>query len=127
MSTRTVRGTIGGMAQQANPMFAGAVVALPIAAFGHVLTVGTVQQHLFVHVMSGVLWTGIDIFMGLVIGPVIGGLDDEGAAAFFARFTPKSAFLLPTLATVTIFGGITLAIKGGSFRVRTRGLRCLHL
>lgn len=101
------------MAQQANPMFAGAVVALPIAAFGYVLTVGTLQQHLFVHVMSGVLWTGIDIFMGLVIGPVIAGLDDEGAAAFFARFTPKSAFLLPTLATVTIFGGITLAIRMG--------------
>lgn len=113
MSTRTVRGTIGGMAQQANPMFAGAVVALPIAAFGYVLTVGTAQQHLFVHVMSGVLWTGIDIFMGLVIGPVIGGLDEEDAAAFFARFTPKAAFLLPTLATVTIFAGITLAIRVG--------------
>lgn len=113
MSTRTVRGTIGGMAQIANPAFAGAVVVLPIAALGYVLTAGTLEQHLFVHVMTGVLWTGIDVFMGLVIGPVVAGLDEEGAAAFFSRFTPKAAFLLPALATVTIFGGITLAIRLG--------------
>lgn len=113
MSTHTIRGTVSGMGQQANPAFAGAVVALPLAAFGYVLTVGTVEQHLFVHVISGVLWTGIDVFMGLVIGPVIGGLDEEQAAAFFTRFTPKSTFLLPTLATVTTFGGITLAIRVG--------------
>lgn len=113
MSTRTVRGTIGGMAQKANPTFAGAVVAVPVAAFGYVLTIGTVQQHLFVHVMTGVLWTGIDIFMGLVIGPVIARLDEKSAAGFFARFTPKAAFLLPTLAAVTIFAGITLAIRVG--------------
>jgi hypothetical protein len=111
MSTRSVRGTIGGMAEMANPAFAGAVVALPLAALGFATTVGTLEQHLFVHVMAGVLWTGFDVVMGLVIGPVVGGLDEGGSTAFFARFTPKSAFLLPTLATVTIFGGITLAIR----------------
>ena len=25
----------------------------------------------FVHVMAGVLWTGIDLFMGFVIGPIL--------------------------------------------------------
>lgn len=113
MSTTSVRGTIGGMAQSANPAFAVAVVLLPFAAFGYVETVGNLQQHTFVHVMAGVLWTGIDMFMGMVIGPVVGGLDEESASAFFQRFTPKSTFLLPTLAIVTIFGGITLAIKTG--------------
>ncbi|MFB6352657.1 MAG: hypothetical protein ABEJ92_01075, partial [Halobacteriales archaeon] len=34
---------------------------------------------------------------------------------WFERFTPKMAFLMPTLATVTIFGGITLAIRIGAF------------
>ncbi len=111
MSATTVRGTIWSMAQTANPAFAVAVVVLPIAAFGYVQTVGTLQQHTFVHVMAGVLWTGIDIFMGLVIGPVIGGLDEESASQFFQQFTPKAAFLLPILAIVAIFGGITLSIR----------------
>jgi hypothetical protein len=110
-STSTVRGTIRGMAQAANPAFAVSVVLLPFVAFGYVQTVGTTEQHAFVHVMAGVLWTGIDIFMGLVVGPVIGGLDDESASDFFERFTPKSAFLLPSIAIVAIFGGITLAIR----------------
>lgn len=111
MSTRTVRGTISGMAEMANPAFAAAIVLLPLAALGYVVTIGTTQQHRFVHVMAGVLWTGIDIFVGLVIGPVIGSLDEEAAADFFSRFTPKAAFLLPTVAIVTIFGGITFAIR----------------
>jgi hypothetical protein len=101
------------MAQAANPAFAVAVVVLPLAAFGYVQTMGTVQQHTFVHVMAGVLWTGIDIFMGLVLGPVIGGLDEESAAEFFSGFTPKATFLLPVLAIVAIFSGITLAIRTG--------------
>jgi hypothetical protein len=99
------------MAQAANPAFGVAVVLLPFVAFGYVQTMGTTQQHTFVHVMTGVLWTGIDIFMGLVIGPVVGGLDEESASKFFQRFTPKSAFLLPTIAVVAIFSGITLAIR----------------
>jgi hypothetical protein len=61
--------------------------------------------------MAGVLWTGIDIFMGLVVGPVVGGLDEDSASQFFQRFTPKSAFLLPAIAVVAIFSGITLAIR----------------
>jgi hypothetical protein len=65
--------------------------------------------------MAGVLWTGIDIFLALVLGPVIGGLDVEKRAAVFQRLTPKSAFLLPMLANVTIFGGITLAVRMGYF------------
>jgi hypothetical protein len=43
--------------------------------------------------------------------PGRGGLDEESSAAFFEKFTPKTAFLLPTIATVAIFGGITLAIR----------------
>lgn len=101
------------MAQAANPAFAVSVVVLPLAAFGYVQTAGTITQHTFVHVMIGVLWTGIDIFMGTVVGPVIGGLDEQSASQFFQRFTPKSAFLLPTIANVAIFSGITLAIRTG--------------
>ncbi|ACV11545.1 conserved hypothetical protein [Halorhabdus utahensis DSM 12940] len=109
----TVRGTIAGMAQRANPAFAVAVVAIPLAALGYALTVASIQGHTYVHVMAGVLWTGIDVFIGAVLGPVIGGLDDEESAAVFQRLTPKTAFLLPSLATVTIASGIALALELG--------------
>jgi len=115
MSTATVRGTIRGMGERANPAFAVAVILVPLAALGYAVTAATVQQHTYVHVMAGVLWTGIDVFMGAVLGPVIGGLDDEESSAVFRRLTPKTAFLLPSLAFVTIAGGITLAQRIGIF------------
>nr|WP_229504712.1 hypothetical protein [Natrinema versiforme] len=115
MSSATVRGTIRGMGNRANPAFAVAVVVVPLAALGYAVTVATIQQHTFVHVMAGILWTGFDVFIGAVLGPIIGGLDDEQSAAVFQRLTPKTAFLLPSLAFVTIAGGITLAQRTGMF------------
>ncbi|MGM0592716.1 MAG: hypothetical protein ACQETI_14035 [Halobacteriota archaeon] len=103
------------MAQRANPAFAAGAVVIPLAAFAFVVSVGSVEMHTFVHVMAGVLWTGIDLFMAMVIGPVLGGLSADQRASWFEKFTPKMAFLMPTLATVTIFGGITLAVRMGLF------------
>ncbi|WP_179264288.1 hypothetical protein [Haloterrigena sp. YPL8] len=103
------------MGERANPAFAVAVIILPLAALGYAMTVASVQQHTYVHVMAGVLWTGIDIFIGAVLGPVIGGLDEEESSAVFQRLTPKTTFLLPSLAFVTIAGGITLAQRIGMF------------
>jgi len=111
----TVRGTVRGMGARANPAFAVAVVVVPLALLAYVLTTGSVRAHTYVHVMAGVLWTGIDLFMALVLGPVLGGLAVEERASVFERFTPKMAFLMPTLAAVTIVGGITLALRLGYF------------
>lgn len=107
----SVRGTIRGMGARANPAFAGGAVAVPLAAFVFALTVGSVEIHTYVHVMAGVLWTGIDLFMAMIVGPVLGGLTIDERANWFSTFTPKMTFLMPTLATVTIFGGITLATR----------------
>jgi hypothetical protein len=103
------------MAQRANPAFAVGVVVVALGALAFVHTVATVQQHTYVHVMAGVLWTGIDIFIGAVLGPVIGGLDEDQSAAVFQRLTPKIFFLLPSLAFVTIAAGLTLAQRVGVF------------
>lgn len=111
----SILGTIRGMGQRANPAFAVGVVGVPVVAFLYVVFAGTVQQHTYVHVMAGVLWTGIDLFMALVLGPVLGSLDGRARAAVFERFTPKLFFLMPTLAVITTFGGITLAMRLGVF------------
>ncbi len=63
----------------------------------------------FLHVASGLLWTGIDLFMGFVIGPINRQLPFEMRRAFSTRLTPKTLFLLPTLAIVTGTTGWYLA------------------
>lgn len=103
------------MGERANPAFAAGAVTVPLLALAYAATMGSVQQHTYVHVMAGVLWTGIDLFMAAVLGPVLGGLDPEARADVFRRFTPKMTFLMPVLALVTIVGGITLALRLGYF------------
>ena len=111
----TVHGTVQGMGIRANPAFATGAVVIPVIALVYAVLFGTVQQHTYVHVMAGVLWTGIDLFMALIFGPVLGSLSVDERASVFQRFTPKMTFLMPTLALVTIFGGITLAERLGLF------------
>lgn len=106
---------IGGLAKQANPAFAAGAVAVPLLAFAGAVASGNLRALTYVHVMAGVLWTGIDLFMGLVLGPVLGSQEPEARADFFSSFTPKMTFLLPTLAAVTISGGILLALQLGKF------------
>ena len=60
-------------------------------------------------------WTRSDLFVALVVGPVLRGLETAERASVFERFTPKMTFLMPTLALVTILGGITLAMRMGLF------------
>ena len=115
MSTTTVRGTIAGMGQRANPAFAVGVVAVALAALAYATTMASIQNHTYVHVMAGVLWTGTDLFIGAILGPVIGGLDEEASAAVFERLTPKTAFFLPSMAFLTIATGIPLALRLGVF------------
>jgi hypothetical protein len=97
------------MGQRANPAFAVSAVAVPAVALTYALTAAPVVHHIYVHVMAGVLWTGIDLFVAIVLGPVLGSLSVEERASVFQRFTPKMAFLMPSLALVTIVGGVTLA------------------
>lgn len=111
----TVRGSVRGMAGQSNPTFAAAAFFLPLAALGYALTVASVTGHTYVHVMAGVPWTGIDLFFGVVLGPVVGRLHDEARAAVFRRLTPKMTFLMPALALTTIAAGIDLALRLGYF------------
>ncbi len=69
----------------------------------------------FVHVMAGVLWTGIDLFMGFVLGPIQRRLDFAARRAVVTRLMPRMLFLMPTLAAITGWAGTTLASRLGFF------------
>ncbi len=67
----------------------------------------------FVHVMAGLLWTGIDLFMGFMIGPIMRRLDSDARRSLLMRLMPRMLFLMPTLAIITGTAGFYLAQRLG--------------
>lgn len=67
----------------------------------------------FVHVMFGILWTGIDLFMGFVLGPVMRGLDMPVRRLLTIRLMPRMLFIMPTLSIATGTTGWFLAKQMG--------------
>jgi hypothetical protein len=68
----------------------------------------------FFHVVGGGLWTGIDLFVGFIVGPIIGRLPVPARVAFSARFMPKMVLLMPTLVITTLVAGWQLARYQGT-------------
>jgi hypothetical protein len=70
----------------------------------------------FNHVVGGGLWTGIDLFVGLVVGPILGRLSIPARAEFSARFMPKMVLIMPTLVAMTLASGFQLAVDLGNLQ-----------
>jgi hypothetical protein len=67
----------------------------------------------FIHVMTGALWTGIDLFMGFVIGPVLRGVSLDTRRVMIAGIIPRTLILMPSLSTITSTAGWFLAVRLG--------------
>jgi hypothetical protein len=63
--------------------------------------------------MAGVLWTGIDLFLGFVLGPVMRRLPIETRRALIGGLIPRTMVLMPTLAIITGTAGYYLASRMG--------------
>jgi hypothetical protein len=67
----------------------------------------------FIHVMCGGLWTGIGLFMGFIIGPILRHLPLEARRAAISALVPRTLFLMPTLSIITATSGWFLAERAG--------------
>ena len=67
----------------------------------------------YVHVFSSLLWTGIDLFMGFVLGPILRRLDFSARREIMRRLTPRTLFLMPTVSIISGTSGWFLAVKMG--------------
>jgi hypothetical protein len=65
------------------------------------------------HVVGGGLWTGIDLFFGLVLGPILGRLSLPARIELTKRLMPKMVLIIPTLVTMTLAAGFQLARYNG--------------
>ncbi len=90
------------------------VRGLPIVAvllIGLIVAIGSnsLWALTFFHVAGGGLWTGIDLFVGLIIGPILGRLSIPARVEFSTRFMPKMLLVMPTLVAMTLGSGFQLA------------------
>jgi hypothetical protein len=90
------------------------VRGIPIAAallVGLIVAIATnsLWALTFFHVGGGGLWTSIDLFLGLIIGPIIGRMSVPARIEFTVRFMPKMVVIMPTLVAMTLGAGFQLA------------------
>lgn len=97
-------------------------IVIPIAAL-----VAAIHSHVFwflnyVHVFTAILWTGTDIFMGFILGPILRRVDLQTRRAVITRLMPRMLFYMPTVSTVTITAGWYMAAWLGFFQARPPGI-----
>jgi hypothetical protein len=59
----------------------------------------------FLHVAFGAGWTIIDLFLGLVLGPIMGRMSLPARVEFTTKLMPKMVLIMPTVVTVTLAAG----------------------
>ncbi|MGA8843698.1 MAG: hypothetical protein WB511_08935 [Nitrososphaeraceae archaeon] len=67
----------------------------------------------YVHVFTAVLWTGTDIFMAFLLGPILRNVSLSTRREVVTWLMPKMIFFMPTVASVTSTAGYFLASKMG--------------
>jgi hypothetical protein len=92
---------------------------LPIVALVLGLTIAGIAVNkewplTFLHVVGGAAWTVIDLFLGFVLGPIIGRMSIPARLEFTTRLMPKMVLIMPTVVTVTLAAGWQLATKLGN-------------
>ena len=86
-----------------------AVVAVVIA--GMIVAIATDSGWAldFYHVVGGGLWTALDLFLGLVLGPILGNMSLPARLELSRRLMPKLLLIVPTVVTMTLGSGFQLA------------------
>jgi hypothetical protein len=94
------------------------VLGLTIAG----IAVNEVWPLTFLHVVGGATWTVVDLFLGFVLGPILGRMSIPARVELTTRLMPKMVLLMPTVVTVTLAAGWQLATKLGT----TQSTYALH-
>lgn len=67
------------------------------------------------HVMAATLWTGLDIFMGFVLGPILQRLDPAVRKRVITQLMPRMLFLMPIVSITVGWSGWVLGHRLGNF------------
>ena len=89
------------------------IAVLAIASMIAAIEIGNLWLLNFIHVFSSLLWTGIDLFMGFVLGPILKRVDLPVRREIVRRLTPRTLFLMPTVSIIAGTTGWFLAVALG--------------
>jgi hypothetical protein len=68
----------------------------------------------FFHIAGGAAWTVLDLFLGFVLGPIMGSLSPQARIEFTTKLMPKMVVIMPTVVTMTLAAGWQLSTKLGT-------------
>ena len=119
--------TVPGREQEAAPRGALEIpdfeivprTGLVIAAVAAVVVIVAIAANklwplMFLHVAGGAAWTIIDLFLGLVLGPIMGRMSIPARVEFTTRLMPKMVVIMPIVVTITLAAGWQLATHLGT-------------
>ena len=107
---------MGGTLQQQPPEISirsNLWVFIPIVALIVAILSANLLLLNYVHVFTAILWTGTDIFMVFLLGPVLRNVNLLTRKEVISWLMPKMVFYMPTVAAVTTTAGYFLASELG--------------
>jgi hypothetical protein len=90
------------------------IVAIILGGLIAAIAVNTKWPITFFHVAGGAAWTIIDLFLGLVLGPIMGRMSIPARVEFTTRLMPKMVLIMPTVVTMTLAAGWQLGLQDGT-------------
>lgn len=104
---------LGRIARETNPAFTLAAFVLPIVAAIAVAGLASVPLLNLVHVVTGVIWIGASVYLGVVLGPSLLSLEPELRGRVNAAIIPKSVLLFGGVGVASLLTGPMLAVEQG--------------
>jgi hypothetical protein len=78
------------------------------------IAAGELWPLIFLHVAFGAAWTIVDLFMGFVIGPILGRMSVPARIELTTKLMPKMVLIMPTVVSVTLAAGWQLGVEMGT-------------
>lgn len=88
-------------------------VALVVAVMIYAIVAGPIGFLRFFHILTSILWTGSDLLLGFLIGPILRSLEFPARRAFTLKMAPKTLFYMSTVGIVAPTSGYFLAVQMG--------------
>jgi len=91
-----------------------AIAAVVLVALIVAIAVNSLWPLTSFHVAFGAAWTIIDLFLGFVLGPIMGQMPVPARIQFTTRLMPKMVVIMPVVVTATLAAGWQLGVHEGT-------------
>lgn len=90
-------------------------LVIPIIASIIAITIPGILVLDYVHVLFGAIWTGSDIFLGMIFLIVLSGMENRIRSDIAKRLLPMTLFFIPAMTILTPLLGYALSLRESIF------------